>query len=96
MCQQVPTVPGDPCANGCQWVPTNKRVPTGADIKTTNAQFAKPQMHILQSNRSVQSTAEASCPPCSVAVALMATGDASLFRDLCSNSVCLRTSRKPI
>ena len=66
------------------------------NIKTANAQFAKPQTHILQSNRSVQSTAETSCPPCSVAVALMATGDASLFRDLCSNSVCLRTSRKPI
>jgi hypothetical protein len=66
------------------------------NIKTANAQFAKPQTHILQSNRSVQSTAETSCPPCSVAVALMATGDASLFRDLCSNSVGLRTSRKPI
>ena len=74
MCQQVPTVPGDPCANGCQWVPTNKRVPTGADIKTANAQFAKPQMHILQSNRSVQSTAEASCLPCSVAVLVLGLG----------------------
>ena len=66
------------------------------NIKTANAQFAKPQTHILQSNRSVQSTAETSCPPCSVAVALRAIGDASLFRDLCSSSVGLRTSRKPI
>ena len=84
MCQQLPTVPGDPCANGCQWVPTNKRVPTGADIKTTNAQFAKPQMHILQSNRSVQSTAETSCLPCSVAVALTAIGLTTIGLDACS------------
>ena len=49
------------------------------NIKTANAQFAKPQTHILQSNRSVQSTAETSYPRCSVAVALRAIGDASLF-----------------
>ena len=44
---------------------------------TANTQFAKPQMHILQSNRRVQSTVETSCPPCSVAVALRAIGDAN-------------------
>ena len=48
------------------------------NTKTANAQFAKPQAYILQSNRSVQSTAETSYPPCSVAVALRAIGDASL------------------
>jgi len=66
------------------------------NINTANAQFAKTQTHILQSNRGVQSTAETSYPPCSVAVALRAIGDASLFRNICSNSVCLRTSRKPM
>ena len=55
---------------------------------TANTQFAKPQMHILQSNRSVQSTAETSCPPCSVAVALRAIGDASLFRDQLPAMLC--------
>ena len=56
--------------------------------KATDAQFAKPQMHILQSNRGVQSSVETSCPPCSVAVALRAIGDASVFRDQLSAMLC--------
>ena len=48
--------------------------------KATDAQFAKPQTHILQSNSNVQSTAEISCLPCSVAVTLRAIH--SLIRSL--------------
>ena len=52
--------------------------------KATDAQFAKPQKHILQSNRSVQSTAETSCAPWSVAVALRAIGLTTIGLDACS------------
>ena len=52
--------------------------------KATDAQFAEPQTHILQSNRSVQSTAETSCLPCSVAVALTAIGLTTIGLDACS------------
>ena len=40
------------------------------------------------SNRCVHSIAETSCPPCSVAVALRAIGDASLFRDYLPAMLC--------
>jgi len=52
--------------------------------KATDAQFAEPQTRILQSNRSVQSTAETSCLPCSVAVALTAIGLTTIGLDACS------------
>ena len=52
--------------------------------KATDTQFAKPQKHILQSNRSVQSTAETSCAPWSVAVALKAIGLTTIGLDACS------------
>ena len=52
--------------------------------KATDAQFAVPQTHILQSNSSVQSAAETSCLPCSVAVALTAIGLTTIGLDACS------------
>ena len=80
----------------CAWVwwGTQIWVDTGGEVggcviidticKATDTQFAKPQKHILQSNRSVQSTAETSCAPWSVAVALKAIGLTTIGLDACS------------